>query len=109
MIKTIYSLSEIKKMTESVFMTNSVKTAGVFGSYANSNPSEKSDIDFVVEFNGSISLFKLGKIKDELETVLGKECDVITLNSLQKDDSDIAKEILGGMRIVYGEYKEYSA
>ena len=109
MIKTVYSLSEIKKLTESIFMANSVKTAGVFGSYANSTPSDKSDIDFVGEFNGCISLFQPGKIKDELETILGKECDVITLNSLQNDESDIAKEILGGIKIVYGEHKEHSA
>lgn len=54
-----------------------VKRIGVFGSYANGNPTETSDIDLVIEFNQPIGL-KFIKLGDYLEELLGKRVDILT-------------------------------
>lgn len=50
----------------------------MFGSYADGNASEDSDIDLLVEFTSpDVSLFMLYNIKEEIENRLQKEIDLI--------------------------------
>jgi hypothetical protein len=43
---------------------------------------EESDIDFLVEFEENRSLFDLIRLKNELEELLNKSVDIVTLNSV---------------------------
>lgn len=44
--------------------------------------TEESDIDILIEFNGTKSLLDLARLKIELEDVLKCKVDVLTYNSL---------------------------
>lgn len=52
-----------------------VKRIGLFGSYAKDTPTEKSDIDIVVEFDRPIG-FRFTEFIEYLEELLGKRVDV---------------------------------
>ena len=102
MNRRIYHKDEIISLSRPVFIRYNVKKAGIFGSYNASAASPDSDVDFVVEFEDTPSLFILGRLKDDLETALEKECDIITMSSLKKDGSEFAKKIEEGLSVVYG-------
>jgi len=75
--------NEIKKIEEKVkkiLKKNKVEKAGVFGSYARGEQKENSDVDMLVEFNGS--LLDLVGLEMELEKVLGKKVDLLTYNGI---------------------------
>jgi predicted nucleotidyltransferase len=54
-----------------------VKRIGLFGSYAKDVPTEKSDVDLVVEFDRQIG-FRFAEFSEYLESLLGKRVDVLT-------------------------------
>lgn len=57
---------------------NRIKELGLFGSYAKGNNSGRSDIDIFVKLQPA-KMFDLISIKYELEQLLGKKVDIITL------------------------------
>ena len=54
-----------------------ISSMGVFGSYARNEQIAESDIDILVEFNGSIGL-RFVDLADELEAYLGKKVDLVS-------------------------------
>jgi predicted nucleotidyltransferase len=54
----------------------------VFGSVVRGEADEASDIDFLVEMEPGRSLFDLGGLQIELETLLGRKADVLTEGGL---------------------------
>ena len=59
-----------------------VKRIGLFGSYAKDIPTEKSDIDLVVEFDRPIG-FQFFEFVEYVESLLGKSVDVLTPAGIQ--------------------------
>lgn len=55
----------------------------VFGSVARGEADEASDIDFLVEMEPGRSLLDLGGLQDELESLLGRPVDVVTVRGLK--------------------------
>ena len=55
----------------------------IFGSVARGVADAKSDIDFLVELEPGRSLFDLGGLLSELQTLLGRPVDVITSAGLR--------------------------
>ena len=53
-----------------------ISRLGIFGSYARGNPTQKSDIDIVIELQ-SPDLFKMVHIKEDLEELLGVQVDIV--------------------------------
>lgn len=68
-----------------------VSKIGVFGSVAKGTATEKSDIDFLVEFKEPIGLFRFAGLKLFLEDIFHKKVDLGTPRSLK---SLIRDEIL---------------
>ena len=69
---------EIEKMKQKiieVLKKNNVKRAGIFGSYARGEQKKNSDVDIIVEFDGS--LFDFVGLKLELEKRLKKKVDLV--------------------------------
>jgi predicted nucleotidyltransferase len=54
-----------------------VKRIGLFGSYAQGQPHEESDIDLVVEFERPIGL-RFVELAEYLEHLLGRRVDLVT-------------------------------
>jgi uncharacterized protein len=55
----------------------------VFGSVARGEASQESDIDFLVELEAGRSLLDLGGLQMELESLLGRRVDVVTVRGLK--------------------------
>ncbi|MBN1114242.1 MAG: nucleotidyltransferase family protein [Oligoflexia bacterium] len=88
-IKTCFTLkNEIRKEYKAEIL-------GLFGSYARGEESHKSDIDFLVDFYGSASLFDLVGLKDFLKSKFKRKIDIVTLNSLRPELKDnIFKQLI---------------
>ena len=56
----------------------------VFGSVARGEDDARSDVDFLVELAPGRSLFDLGGIQFELESLLGRHVDVVTERGLKQ-------------------------
>jgi len=67
-------------------------SAAVFGSVARGDDGAASDIDILVEFDNGSSLFDLLHLQQELEELLGRRVDVVSLAALKSRDSHIRAE-----------------
>lgn len=85
------TISEIKSSVIDIAEKYPIKRLSLFGSYADGNAKDDSDVDMLVEFFApNVSLFMLYSIKEEIESKLNKEVDLIHAtiddNSLIKID-----------------------
>ena len=73
-----------------------LKAVYLFGSYARNNAHNDSDIDIIVDTEGSTatSLFKLGALYEDLHNALNKEIDLMTLKSLIEYENDPYSRII---------------
>ena len=55
----------------------SLKKVSYFGSYADGNATEKSDLDLLVEFTGTVSLLTIFGLQNDLEEELNIPVDVV--------------------------------
>lgn len=55
----------------------------IYGSLAREEPGPDSDVDLLVEFVTTPTLFTLGRLKEDLETRLGREVDIATPGGLR--------------------------
>jgi len=70
------NMDEIKKF--------GVKRIGIFGSVVRGKAGEKSDIDFVVDFEeGKITFKNFGGLVEFLENLFGKEVDILTPGGIE--------------------------
>ena len=77
------NINKIKKRIIPILKKNSVKRAGVFGSYARGKQKKNSDVDILVEVNDKgFSLIDLVKLKILLEKRLNKKVDLIEYSTL---------------------------
>lgn len=62
-----------------------VATLSVFGSVARGEARPDSDVDLLVEFDGSpVGLFDLVELRAFLESVLGRPVDLVTNKSIKR-------------------------
>lgn len=82
----IYTLDEIKTRVIPVAVRYGLKAVYIFGSYARGEAIESSDIDLLVDTEGTElkSLMTLGALYCDLEKALSKNIDLITANSLEQ-------------------------
>lgn len=83
------TVNNIKESVDDIVVKYPIKKISLFGSYAEGNANEDSDIDLLVEFlSENVSLFMLYNIKEEIENKLHKQVDLIhapiDVNSLIK-------------------------
>lgn len=73
-------IERIKKAIENTLKKHGVKKAGIFGSYARAEEKKDSDIDILVEFDGS--LLSLVRLERELGERLGNKVDLLTYKGI---------------------------
>ncbi|HYF81785.1 MAG TPA: nucleotidyltransferase domain-containing protein [Clostridia bacterium] len=72
------TINKIKNSISDIMVKYPIKKISLFGSYADGSASEESDIDILVEFlSPNVSLFLLSDIKNEIESRLNREVDLI--------------------------------
>ncbi len=93
------SLEDIKGKILPVLQRYDVVKASVFGSRVRGDASDTSDLDLLVEFSGTKSLFDLVDLKFALEDILHCNVDVLTYNSIHPliKDSILSEEV-----VIYG-------
>src|SRR5262245_31198464 len=60
-----------------------IESLGVFGSYLRNQQHDDSDLDVLVTFTQTPSLFTLVALQDELQELLGTSVDVVLKTSLK--------------------------
>lgn len=66
----------------SISASHGASNVRVFGSVARNEAEDESDIDLLVEFDPTATLFNQVALIRDLETLLGRKVDVLTENSL---------------------------
>ena len=88
----IYSIDEIENGARDIFNKNNVIRAYLFGSYANGNPCEESDIDIALDTGGNISFLRVCGVTEELFQTFNKHIDLFDFREIE-EGSNIMKEI----------------
>lgn len=70
------------------------RSVAVFGSVARGDHRPDSDVDFLVEFEEGSSLFDLMHLTDELEEILSRRVDVVSVGGLKPRDEHIRREAI---------------
>lgn len=61
---------------------NDISYLALFGSYLHGDSSNKSDLDFLVDFSKRKGLFDFIRTQSEIEKFFGKPVDLVTKNAL---------------------------
>lgn len=72
--------------------------AGIFGSFARGQATDKSDVDILVKFGHPIGMFTYMRFVNRLESLLQRKVDVVTEESLSKF---VKPYILSDLKTVY--------
>ena len=78
-------MKENKREIRKIAVRYGVRDIKVFGSVAKGNATEASDIDLLVTLEPGRTLFDLGGLSYELEELLGRHVDVVTMPILRKE------------------------
>ena len=78
--KNTKEFESVKKEIVKILKKHHIKKAGIFGSYARGEEGKRSDVDVLVDFNGS--LLYLVKIERELKENVGKKIDLLTYRGI---------------------------
>ena len=90
---TVFTVDELKKLLIPVFQNYNVRRAVLFGSYSKGSATPESDVDLIMEFNAPVTLITISKIKNQLESILESNVDIVH-GPLQDDDMiEIENEI----------------
>ncbi|AKB28764.1 nucleotidyltransferase [Methanosarcina siciliae T4/M] len=81
-MKLIY-IKKLQEMLPELKKKYPIKYMGVFGSYVRGEQSPSSDLDILVEFNGSITLLGCAGLENELSDRLGIKVDLVSKTSLK--------------------------
>ncbi|MBU2576695.1 MAG: nucleotidyltransferase family protein [Nanoarchaeota archaeon] len=79
-LKINKKLEKIKPKIKEILKKNNIKKAGIFGSYAKGEQRKDSDVDILIEFDGS--LLDLVGLEIELKKKLRKKIDLITYGGI---------------------------
>ena len=69
-------ISQIAPQIKKILKKHYITKAGIFGSYARGEAKKNSDIDILIEFDGS--LLDIVKLERELKRRLKKKVDLLT-------------------------------
>ena len=95
---TSKEIEELAKRIVPILCDGGVIEASVFGSFSRGEVQPDSDLDLIVRYQQTVSLFDVGGLKCELEKLLGIKVDLISRDYLKPR---IKKRILKeGVRIL---------
>jgi len=78
--KNVERVEEMKKKIIQILKKNNITRAGIFGSYARGEEKGESDVDILIEFNGS--LLDLVGLEMELKKILKIKVDLLTYRGI---------------------------
>lgn len=80
------TLQEIKERVAPVARKYELRAVYLFGSYARNDADENSDVDLLIDRDGSRvrSMLDMGGLYEELRDSIGKEIDLVTTQTLEQ-------------------------
>ena len=87
------TIDDIKKTIAEIAPEYKLTRVTLFGSRANGNFKENSDVDLIVDFPKTAGLLTLISLKHKLEDTWGLNVDVISRGGLKDSYLEIEKEI----------------
>ena len=100
MSEKVYTIEEIKVMLQEILKDEQVYQVILFGSYAKSKATKKSDLDFVIDTKSKLKGFSLLRLICQLQEKFDKEIDGFEKYEII-ENSPIDKEIKETGVIVY--------
>ena len=104
----VYTFSEIQGIVTPIAKKYGLRAVYLFGSYARGTATETSDVDLLIDTEGTNikSLLDLAAVYCDLEEALGKSIDLLTLSSFVQETqmpSEIAfrDAVIGERRPLY--------
>ena len=82
-MKRVTILSKLRTLKPELQKKYPLESIALFGSYAQNEANEKSDVDLLVELNGKMGI-EFIRMADEIEENLGLKTDVLTKRSLRE-------------------------
>lgn len=82
---SVFSINEIKTILFPIFETAPVYRAILFGSYAKGSPTDKSDIDIVIDSKGELLNMDFYGVLEDIATRLGKSVDLFEITELKNN------------------------
>ena len=80
LLRMVNEINKVKPKIVKILKEHKIKKAGIFGSYATGDQKKDSDIDILIEFNGS--LLVLVGIEMEIKKALRKKVDLLTYKGI---------------------------
>lgn len=82
----MYTLEDIRRIVQPIAEKYRLPAVYLFGSYARGTPTERSDLDLLVDTTATeiTSLLSLGALYNELSEAFAVPIDLITVNSLMQ-------------------------
>lgn len=71
------------KELKNICKTNDISFLGLFGSYAVGEQRLNSDVDLLVDFNKTKSLFEKGRVLVKLQDLFCKEIDLVSRKNIK--------------------------
>lgn len=83
----VYTIAEIQDIITPIARRYGLRAVYLFGSYARGTATEDSDVDLLVDTEGTNikSLLDLAAIYCDMEEALGKPVDLLTLSSVTQE------------------------
>lgn len=75
-------IKALKQVIAELARSEKITYIGLFGSTARGEENESSDLDLIVNFQTTPSLFRLLDFEEKLQQQLGKKIDLITHDSI---------------------------
>jgi predicted nucleotidyltransferase len=84
----VYTIDEIKERIRPVAEKYNLPAVYLFGSYARGEADDKSDVDLMIDRNGTdvVGLIMLAGVFGEMRDSLSKEIDMITTDVFKHED-----------------------
>ena len=93
------TLKDVANKTNALFEKYPVKKDAIFGSFSRNEMKRGSDIDFLIELEDLSEPLLFVEIARELENLLKRKIDLISISSLEY--SDEKSKILSEAKVIY--------
>ena len=100
----VYTIEQLKERIKPVAVKYRLPAVYLFGSYARGEATENSDVDILVDIEGStVKGWIFGGLYNDLCELFGENTDIITVGALQQDDGvpRFAENIMKERLLIY--------
>ncbi len=89
MKQAVKSVEEVKSILKEhkaeVVRKYRVSEIGIFGSFVRGEQREKSDVDILVTFSGTLDVFKYLELEDHLKKLLHRKVDLVRKGAIRPE------------------------